>query len=177
MDAWIPVVAALGGTVVGGLLTWFLEERRWKREETRRRHHQAEVAAGELMKLVEEARDLFQESAEFNDGPDQAAIYPLYRDIRRFTIDIPNAHARELLGKIATCFYNYHGARNYGFRPRRCAYVAAEAGRSVLGAIRRGETIPDVSSMEEIHDAIVEHYESLAEAEAEYRNQRRSGES
>lgn len=33
MNGWIPVIAALGGTVVGGLIGWWVDERRWRREK------------------------------------------------------------------------------------------------------------------------------------------------
>lgn len=36
MSVWVPVVAALAGTVVGGLIAWWIEERRWKRETATR---------------------------------------------------------------------------------------------------------------------------------------------
>ena len=173
MEPWIPVVAALGGTVIGGLLSWFVEERRWTREAVGRRDRLAEEAAGELLKLVDEARDLFQGSVGFNDGPDQEVLYPLYRDTRRHIVDIKSKPARELLEKVATCYYNYSAARDYGYTPRESAYTAAEAGRAILGAIRRGETLPEVSKLEKVHAAIVEHYEFLAEAEEEYRKQSR----
>lgn len=49
---------------------------------------------------------------------------------------------------------------------------AGEAGRAILGAIRRGETIPDVSEMEEIYASIKEHFELMAAAEEEERSRR-----
>jgi hypothetical protein len=72
---------------------------------------------------------IFSEELFGTRSPDQKTIYPLYRDMRRHVVVLKNPRARELLEKVATCFYNYSAAQDWGYMARDTAYIAAEAGR------------------------------------------------
>ena len=198
MSSWTPsdvlAVLAVGSSLMALVVTtitqWSLAKRRHDHElqlervkiaegRITQRTERSTAAAQDLLVIVDSLRDLFQLKRSDGDGPTSAEMRPLYDDMRRRIPYILDAEARLSLEQAADVFYWWNDVSKFdGESHGRIAYIASKGARDVLGAVLRGEEVPETHKVAEMfaaHEELQrilteqyeEHLEDIRRAESE----------
>jgi hypothetical protein len=172
-DALLAVLAFIGGAVTTALISAATAEYRARQDHKRAREvdrgsRDRQAAAA----ILEEIDRLMEKFSTWRKGRvEQSEIEPYYRVMRRRAIELGDPKVRALANEISDGYFFVVGnAEIVHEDDRKLAGVLQRAAHEVLGAVVRGEDVPEPSGLARVRAvsaAIEREFRGALEDEAE----------
>lgn len=169
----ISFAAAVVAVVLGQSLARRFQDqadnKRWLRSDSDRRRVRAEEAAEQILETVDEVSELLKHgTGRGHDPPDQEALRPAYRTIRKAAARIPDDEVQRLSDVAADILYYYRPDEGW-FRETRYVLgrVLETEIRAVMGAYLTNQPIPSAPRLQALANELDAHERWLEEAIAD----------